>query len=136
MTIFNMAIPPWGNTFFSLKKKNLILLFTHNPPPPLHFHWNSKTGLGSMYDISTGNRVCTKRRSKLMHIIFINLIFFLNFEKIGGEKMDKVMLICNKCRKKMEYISSSGTSRNTVRKEIWGCPTCEYEIMVQYREGA
>jgi hypothetical protein len=48
--------------------------------------------------------------------------------------MTKFNLICNKCNADMEFISQSGSSRNHNCKEIWDCPVCNFEVLIQYIE--
>lgn len=46
--------------------------------------------------------------------------------------MNKVQLTCVKCKIKLDYISSSRSSSNTIKKEIWECPICNFEVMIHY----
>jgi hypothetical protein len=46
--------------------------------------------------------------------------------------MNDVTLICNKCKNDMTFVSSSGTSRNHAKREIWDCTRCGMEVLVVY----
>lgn len=46
--------------------------------------------------------------------------------------MNEVTLICNKCKKDMTFVSSSGSSRNHAKREIWNCIGCSMEVLVVY----
>ena len=48
--------------------------------------------------------------------------------------MNDVSLICNKCKNDMSFVSSSGTSRNHTKKEIWDCNKCGFEVMVVFND--
>jgi len=48
--------------------------------------------------------------------------------------MNDVTLICNKCKNNMCFVSSSGSSRNHARKEVWDCNCCGLEVLVVYND--
>lgn len=47
--------------------------------------------------------------------------------------MVRLKITCNECNAEMSYLSSSGSSKDVLGKEIWGCPICKSEIRVAYQ---